>query len=132
MDEILKKLVQEAKMASIKAYAPYSKFNVGCIVVSARGNIYSACNVENISFGLTICAERASIFKGISSEGPSFKINQVVIYTPTKKPITPCGACRQVLKEFGEDFEIISACESDEEIKMRINELLPNPPDIQI
>jgi len=123
-------LIEKAKAASSKAYAPYSKFAVGCALLSSSGQIYSACNVENISFGLTICAERAAIFKAISEEGPGFNIRRVVIYTSTKNPVTPCGACRQVLKEFGNDFEILCTCKSKKELLLSINELLPQSPAI--
>ena len=131
MDFDDKRLIELAKSASVKAYAPYSKFSVGCAIVSNTGQVYSACNVENISFGLTICAERAAITKAISDEGPGFMINRVVIYTATENPVTPCGACRQVLREFGNDFEILSTCDSKKEIRMHIDELLPNSPDIK-
>ena len=131
MDPEDKKLIQSAKSVCKKAYAPYSRFVVGCAVVSTSGKIYCAGNVENISFGLTICAERAAISKAVSEEGPGFKIKSVVIYTPTDTPVTPCGACRQVLKEFGENFEILSACKSDKIIKMKIEELLPASPNIK-
>lgn len=132
MDLELENLVFEALAVSKMAYAPYSKFNVGCVIISRSGKKYSGCNVENISFGLTNCAERTAVFKGISTEGSSFKISKVVIYTPTRVPISPCGACRQVLREFGDDFEIICVCDSQEELKMSITELLPNSPDIQL
>ena len=125
-------LVQKAKEVCENAYAPYSKFYVGCVLLSESGQIYSGCNVENISFGLTICAERAAISKAISKEGPKFRIEKAVIYTPTKVPITPCGACRQVLKEFGDEFDVISVCDSDKMSNQRINELLPNPPAIKL
>jgi cytidine deaminase len=125
-------LVIKAKEVCQNAYAPYSKFNVGCVLLSEGGQIYSGCNIENISFGLTICAERAAISKAISVEGPNFRVKKVVIYTPTEIPITPCGACRQVLKEFGDDFEIISTCNSNEMIRKSINALLPDSPAIKI
>ena len=83
MEIDINQLKSQAKTVSDKAYAPYSKFAVGCIIVSGKGNIYSGCNVENISFGLTNCAERTAIFKGVSEEGHEFSIKQVVIYTPT-------------------------------------------------
>lgn len=123
--------IQKAVEVSKKAYAPYSKFRVGCVIVSESGKQYTGCNVENVSFGLTICAERTAIFKGISEEGSSFKISEVVIYTPTQVPITPCGACRQVLREFGEDFEVLSVCDGNEKIKLTIDQLLPKSPDIR-
>jgi cytidine deaminase len=125
-------LIELAKTASRKAYAPYSKFPVGCVILSDSGKTYTGCNIENISFGLTICAERAAVSKGISEEGPNFKIHKVVIFTPTKAAITPCGACRQVLREFGSDFEIISVCDTDKKFRGNINFFLPNSPDIQL
>lgn len=125
-------MIMKAKEVCRNAYAPYSKFHVGCVLLSENGQVYSGCNIENISFGLTICAERAAISKAISTEGPKFRITKVVIYTPTEMPITPCGACRQVLKEFGDDFEIISTCRSSKMIKKSIDELLPDSPDIEI
>ncbi|MCG8306571.1 MAG: cytidine deaminase [Cytophagales bacterium] len=132
MDQYLEQFIREAREVSKKAYVPYSKFQVGCVVVSESGKRYSGCNVENLSFGLTVCAERAAVFKGVSVEGSSFKIARVIIFTPTPGPITPCGACRQVLYEFGEDFDIICTCNSGEAIKMNIQELLPSAPDIEI
>lgn len=119
-------LIQKAKEVCENAYAPYSKFRVGCVLLSENGQVYSGCNVENISYGLTICAERAAISKAISIEGPKFRIKKAVIYTSTDSPTTPCGACRQVLKEFGNDFEIISVCNSKEIIRKSIEELLPD------
>ena len=119
-------LILKAKEVSQNAYAPYSKFRVGCVLLSEQGQIYTRCNVENISFGLTICAERAAISKAISIEGPKFRIEKAVIYTSTDSPTTPCGACRQVLKEFGSDFEIISVCNSNQIIRKSIEELLPD------
>ena len=132
MDNELANLVVKVKSVCNNAYAPYSNFKVGCIITSEGGNWYSGCNVENISFGLTNCAERTAVFKGISEEGPSFKISRVVIYTPTENPVSPCGACRQVLSEFGDDFEIICICDSSEEIRTNMNDLLPILPDIEI
>lgn len=125
-------LKTKAINVSNRAYAPYSRFAVGCSIVSELGNIYSGCNVENVSFGLTNCAERTAIFKGVSKEGDAFRIKQVVIFTPTDMPITPCGACRQVLREFGDDFEVLSFCKGKDEIRESINYLLPKSPDIRI
>ena len=97
-------LIEQAKSISQKAYAPYSKYAVGCAIESINGQIFTGCNIENISFGLTICAERVAICKAVSVEGPTFKVKRVVIFTPTHEPTTPCGACRQVLNEFGANF----------------------------
>lgn len=132
MEKQHKALVALAKESSRKAYAPYSKFPVGCVILSKQGNSFTGCNIENISFGLTICAERAAISKAISAEGPEFKIETVIIYTPTKVPVTPCGACRQVLREFGDDFYVTSICDGENIIKEHISVLLPSSPDIQL
>ena len=132
MEYNLNELVTNAQKVAKNAYAPYSKFKVGCIVVSQEGKSYAGCNVENISFGLTICAERNAVFKGVAEEGTSFKIAKVVIFTSTKSAISPCGACRQVLGEFGNDFEVVSVCESADVLRMKINELLPESPDIHL
>ena len=100
--------------------------------MSKSGEVYTGCNVENISFGLTICAERNAVFAAVNGEGSSFQIDKVVVYTPTDEPVSPCGACRQVLQEFGRDFEIISTCNGSETIRMKLEELLPNAPDIRL
>ena len=132
MEKKSEALIPLAKEACEMAYAPYSKFPVGCVILSKDGNSYTGCNIENISFGLTICAERAAISKAISEEGPEFKIDTVIIYTPTKVPITPCGACRQVLREFGDDFYVTSICDSGSIAKEHISVLLPSSPDIRL
>lgn len=126
----IKKLKTLARSVSKKAYVPYSKFPVGCVIVAKSGHVYSGCNVENISFGLTICAERAALCKAISEEGPKLKIDNVLIYTSTGEPITPCGACRQVLKEFGDDFNVLSFCNSKIELRFNIDDLIPESPKI--
>jgi len=125
-------LIHCAQEASLKAYAPYSKFRVGCAILTDEGQIFIGCNVENISYGLTICAERSAVFNAISSVGPKIRLRKVVIYTSTKKPTTPCGACRQVIKEFGDDnTDIVSACNTGEILNYSIKELLPDSPDIK-
>lgn len=90
--------IQAAKEASQKAYIPYSHFPVGACLVSEAGNLYLGCNIENASFGLSNCAERTAIFKAVSEGERTFQ--HLVIYGETKEPISPCGACRQVLAEF--------------------------------
>src|SRR3954467_6849884 len=97
----LNPLLDAAKAASKRSYCPYSKFRVGAAVLGGSGAIHSGCNVENASYGLTICAERAALARAIA-EGET-EIRAVAIYTPTSKPTGPCGACRQVLNEFGHD-----------------------------
>jgi cytidine deaminase len=95
MDELL----QKAREAAEAAYAPYSKFRVGAALLSEDGTVFSGCNVENRSFGLTICAERNALFQGIAGGKRSF--TALAISTPdSEEPVGPCGACRQVLSEF--------------------------------
>ncbi len=129
--ELENKLIQSARDVSLKSYSPYSKFKVGCAILSSSAEIFTGCNIENISFGLTICAERAAVFNAINKIGPELKIMKVVIYTPTGKPITPCGACRQVLGEFGNDTEILSVCNSEMTLRYTLKELLPYSPNIK-
>ncbi|MCM3341796.1 cytidine deaminase [Paenibacillus sp. MER TA 81-3] len=90
-------LIQEAIEARKQAYSPYSRFQVGAAVL-AGGKVYRGCNVENASYGLTNCAERTAIFKAVS-EGES-KIEAIAVVADTEGPVSPCGACRQVLAEF--------------------------------
>ena len=97
-------LMDRAKEASKTSYSPFSRFAVGAAVLMCSGKIYSGCNVENSSFGLTICAERCAVFKAIS-EGET-EITAVAIYSPNTDSCYPCGACRQVLYEFQGDEEI--------------------------
>ena len=98
-------LMNKAKEASLNSYSPFSRFAVGAAVITPNGKIYQGCNVENSSFGLTICAERTAIFKAVS-EGER-EILAVAIYSPNSDNCYPCGACRQVLFEFQSDeYEI--------------------------
>ena len=98
-------LMNKAKEASKASYSPFSRFAVGAAVLASTGKIYQGCNVENSSFGLTICAERCAIFKAIS-EGER-EVLAVAIYSPNSDSCYPCGACRQVLYEFqGDEQEI--------------------------
>jgi len=91
-------LFEEAKKAREHAYAPYSKFSVGAALITKNGKIYRGCNIENASFGLTNCAERTAIFKAISEGERDFQA--LLVVADTKDPVSPCGACRQVLAEF--------------------------------
>lgn len=97
-------LIQQAIEARKQAYAPYSRFQVGAALLSG-GNIYRGCNVENVSYGLTNCAERTAIFKAVS-EGNT-KVDAIAIVADTDGPVSPCGACRQVLAEFSDQNTII-------------------------
>ena len=106
-----------------KAYAPYSRFKVGVAGLVDDGRIVVGCNVENASYGLTNCAERTAIFSAIAA-GEN-KISCVVVYTPTKTATAPCGACRQVINEFGPTAQIISCCAGREQIAVSLEALLP-------
>jgi cytidine deaminase len=115
-------LIAAATSAMERAYAPYSRFRVGA-AVRAGGSIYTGANVENASYGLTICAERAAVFAAASAG--ERRIDAVAIVTPTAEPTTPCGACRQVLREFGSDMDVISATPGGTVARYRLEALLP-------
>lgn len=117
------RLIEAAKAVSKRAYCPYSKFRVGAALLTQDGRLYSGCNVENASYGLTICAERNTIFHAVA-EG-MIAVSALLVYTPTEKPTAPCGACRQVLNEFGPDVQVRCVCDSAEQIEMTVAELLP-------
>lgn len=95
----MESLIQAAREAREKAYAPYSGFKVGAAVLSRDGRIFSGCNVENASYGLTNCAERTAVFKAVSEGGT--QLTALAVIADTRKPVAPCGACRQVMAEFG-------------------------------
>src|SRR5438067_13222866 len=99
-------LIEVAKEARLRAYAPYSRFQVGAALLAADGRIFSGSNVENISFGLTCCAERVAIFSAIAAGVSVFK--EIVIVSDSREPVSPCGACRQVMAEFAPSLEVTS------------------------
>lgn len=101
-----KKLVKRARQAQKRAYAPYSKYQVGCILVDDEGKLYSGCNVENVSYSAVLCAERVALGKMVSKG--SRKLKKVILITPSEEPIFPCGVCLQVLQEFGPEAEVLS------------------------
>jgi cytidine deaminase len=121
---IVRRLVTAARRAAGDAYSPYSRFPVGAAVLAGSGKIFSGCNVENASFGLCNCAERTAIFSAVAAGERIVKA--VAIYTPTKTLTAPCGACRQVINEFGSNAWVISACDSEERREMPLAELLPS------
>ena len=117
-------LIQKAAEARQHAYAPYSKFLVGAALLCEDGSVYTGCNVENASYGLTNCAERTAIFKAVSDGKRRFRAIAIVL---AGEP-SPCGACRQVIYEFGKDIEVILA--SSDRLQgphrvLAISELLP-------
>ena len=114
-----------ARKAARHAYAPYSQFCVGSAVLTTSGELFAGCNVENASYGLSNCAERTAIFNAVVSCKKQLQLKCVVVYTPTRTATTPCGACRQVIHEFGSDVQVISICDSQERIDVSIGTLLP-------
>jgi cytidine deaminase len=94
-------LLRAAKSAMKNAYAPYSQFHVGAAILTSKGEIFSGCNVENASYGMTVCAERTAISSAISKSGPKLEIVAVTVLNNQDVPCSPCGACRQVIYEFG-------------------------------
>lgn len=119
------KLITQAIDAAGRAYAPYSKFQVGAALVAVDGRVFTGCNVENISFGLTICAERNAVFSAVASGCREF--SKIVIVADTEEPVSPCGACRQVLAEFNPNLEILLANFHGKQARFHLSELLPRP-----
>jgi cytidine deaminase len=121
----LDELKRRAREACGHAYAPYSGFRVGAAVLASNGEIHAGANVENASFGLTLCAERSAICEAVSRGAR--KIEALVVYTPTPAAATPCGACRQVLHEFGADAVIVCCTDNaTAERRYTMRELLPD------
>lgn len=117
-------LISKAKDAAKASYSPFSKFAVGAAVLMSNGQIYTGCNIENSSFGMTICAERCAIFKAVS-EGQK-EILAVAIYSPNAADCYPCGACRQVMYEFQGETEIVVITEHENKpIPRKLSDFLP-------
>jgi cytidine deaminase len=119
---VTRRLEKAARRAARSSYSPYSKFRVGAAVLAGSGKIYSGCNVENASYGLCNCAERTAIFSAATAG--ERKLRAVVVYTPTPTPTTPCGACRQVISEFGPQASVLSICDSAQRIETNLPALL--------
>jgi cytidine deaminase len=118
-------LVQAAREARERALAPYSRFKVGAAIETADGRIITGCNIENASYGLTVCAERVAMFKALSEGHRQFV--RIAVVADTQAPTSPCGACRQVLWEFGRDLEVILANLGTVTARHTMKELLPHP-----
>ena len=106
------------------AYAPYSKFRVGATVITDDGHLYTGSNVENASYGLTICAERAAIFNAVHQVQGKLKLKGIAIVTENDVPCAPCGACRQVIAEFGANTAVVFRGQTDY-MEMNIADMLP-------
>jgi cytidine deaminase len=119
----ISRLIKEAQQARQRAYAPYSGLNVGAALLSSDDKIFTGCNVENASFGLTECAERVAIFNAVSSGVTKFKA--IAVASDGEGFCRPCGACRQVIREFGADILVIMVSRQGEYEVKSIAELLP-------
>jgi len=118
-------LLAAARKALQRAYARYSNFRVGAAVLTEQGEIFQGCNVENASYGLTICAERAAIFTAVQeTKSPKLAIRAVAVVNGDELPCSPCGACRQVIFEFGENAIVIFKNQRGY-VQQRITDLLP-------
>jgi cytidine deaminase len=118
-------LLSAAKEARQRAYAPYSGFKVGCSINDENGKMFTGCNVENASYGLSLCAERVAVFKAVS-EGAG-KLMQIAVVADTDVLTPPCGACRQILWEFASNAELILENLKGKREVMTVRELLPRP-----
>jgi cytidine deaminase len=122
-EQEVKNLVESALAARLRAYAPYSNFLVGAVILSEDGRVFEGCNVENASFGLTICAERSAVSAAIANGQRQWR----AIVVASLGAVTPCGACRQVLHEFGKELEVILVDAESGQIRARwtTGQLLP-------
>ena len=118
------RLVRAARKAMNNAYAPFSHFKVGAAILTSKGDIFAGCNVENSSYGMTNCAERTAIFSAVAAKGPRLEILAVAVTNAQGVPCSPCGACRQVIYEFGPDATVFYQGKNGA-AQSHITELLP-------
>jgi cytidine deaminase len=118
-------LVVAARAARRRAVAPYSRFKVGAALETADGAVIAGCNIENATYGLTMCAERVAMFTALAAGHRRFR--RIAVVADTGAPTPPCGACRQVLWEFGGDLEVILADLRHEKARYHLADLLPLP-----
>ncbi len=126
MKNDLAPLIDAARAARENAHAPFSKFKVGAAVRAKSRKIYGGCNIENASYGLTLCAERVAIFKAIS-DGERSGFDAIAVVTDSENLTPPCGACRQIIWEFCGDVEVVLANLKGKTESFRMSELLPRP-----
>lgn len=129
MKEDLKKIVDSARFAREQAHAPFSNFKVGAALLTETGEIFTGCNIENASYGLTMCAERVAIFKAVSEGAKIF--TQLAVVGDAENLTPPCGACRQIIWEFCGDIPIILANLRGETQSFQMSDLLPKAFDIK-
>ncbi len=128
LPDIVALLKSHAQNAASQSYSPYSKFKVGAAVIGEVGEIFTGCNVENASYGLTQCAERNAIGAAIAGGLRAGTLLSLLVYTPGELPCSPCGACRQVMHEMmAEESQVISCCDADGYKTWTKNEYLPDP-----
>lgn len=120
----IEKLIAAARAVREKAHAPYSQFKVGAAVLGADGGVFAGCNVENSSYGLSVCAERNAVAAAVA--GGEKSVVAVVVATQSAEPSPPCGTCRQVLSEFGDPLIVLVNNEGHEE-RLHLNEIFPRP-----
>ena len=118
-------LVTAARQARARAIAPYSRFKVGAALETADGTIVTGCNIENATYGLTVCAERVAMWKALSEGHRAFR--RIAVVADTRDPTPPCGPCRQILWEFGGDLEVILANLRRVTGRHRLADLFPRP-----
>jgi cytidine deaminase len=123
-DEIINQLADAAREARASAYAPYSGFQVGAALLTDDGEVFTGCNVENSSFGLTCCAERTAVFSAIAAGAQIFL---AIAVAADGVPVPPCGACRQVLSEFASDIPVILVGNGQHHRILSLSNLLPEP-----
>lgn len=121
--QLIAKLLEEAKSARERAYVPYSKFKVGAALLTKSGQIYSGCNIENAAYGLANCAERTAIFTAVAAGETEIEV--IAVIADTKNPVAPCGACRQVIWEFNPQMKIILSNLRGDICQYTIEQLLP-------
>ena len=128
--DLVKALVKAARQARRHAHAAFSTFKVGAALETADGTVITGCNIENATYGLTICAERVAMFKALSEGHRTFR--RIAIVADTSAPTPPCGACRQILWEFGGDLDVILANLRRETGHHQLSALLPLPFDARL
>ena len=126
----MSELLNAARQARLHACASFSGFQVGAALETLTGEIITGCNIENATYGLTVCAERVAIFKALSEGHREFRC--IAVVADTDEPTPPCGACRQIIWEFGGDLEVILGNLAEEKAKFLMRELLPLPFDVRL